>query len=135
MTARKIKTERIEKNNYSGYLKKAQDFFDSMQQSFLSKNWNAVGLNAVHCAISANDAVLAYFLGVRSVAESHQEAVDLLQNCEGITDRDKLAAHLRRIINKKNLIEYESRPFYQSEAEEILKQTERFYNQIRTLLI
>jgi hypothetical protein len=35
---------------------------------------------------------------------------------------------LKRIIAKKNLIAYENREFHQSEAIDILKLTERFYN-------
>lgn len=135
MAARKIKTEKIERSKFSGYIKKSQDFFDNMQQAYLSNNWNAAGLAAVHCAISANDALLAYFRGIRSTSENHLDAIELLQECKEIAKAGEMASHLRKVIGKKNLIEYESRHFFQSEAEEIIKHTERFYNQVRTLLI
>lgn len=135
MVAKKIKNERIERDKYSEYLKKAQDFFDGMQQAYLAGNWNAAGLAAVHCAISSNDALLVYFRGVRSTSENHRDAVELLQGCQEIEGIENMVSHLRRIIGKKNLIEYEARQFFQTEAEEIIKHTERFYNRVRALLI
>lgn len=135
MAAKKIKSERVERNKYATYLTKAQDFFEAMQQAFSSNNWNAAGLAAVHCAISSNDALLIYFRGIRSTSESHFEALELLQGCQEIKEAKDLVSHLRKVIAKKNLIEYEARLFYQTEAEEIVKHTERFYNEVRRLLI
>jgi len=135
MAAKKIKTERIERSKYSIYLKKAQDFFDAMHQASLSNNWNAAGLAAVHCAISSNDALLVYFRGIRSTADNHLDAIELLRNCQEINQAEDMISRLRKIIGKKNLIEYEARPFLQAEAEEIIKHTERFYNRARALLV
>jgi len=135
MAAKKIKTERIEKSKYSVFLKKAEDFFDAMHQAYLSNNWNAAGLAAVHCAISSNDALLVYFRSVRSISDKHLDAIELLRSCQEIDGIDDLVSRLRRIIGKKNLIEYEARPFFQTEAEDITKHTERFYNRVKALLI
>ena len=135
MVAKKIKTEKTERSKYSAYLKKAQDFFDAMHQACLSNNWNAAGLAAVHCAISSNDALLVYFRGIRSTAENHLDAIELLRECQEIDGVENMVSHLRRIIAKKNLIEYEARQFIRTEAEEIIKHTERFYNKVRALLI
>lgn len=135
MVAKKIKTEKIERSKSSDYLKKAQDFFDAMHQAYLSSNWNAAGLAAVHCAISANDALLVYFRGVRSTSDNHLDAIELLRGCQEIDGIEEMVSHLRRIIGKKNLIEYEARQFFRPEAQEAIKHTERFYNQARTLLI
>lgn len=135
MAAKHIKTGNIERSKYAVYSKKSQDFFEAMQDAYLSQNWNAAGLAAVHCAISANDALLAYFRGVRSISEDHFAALELLHSCREIKDIDDLVTHLRRVIAKKNLIEYEARQFLQSEADEVVKHTERFYNRVRTILI
>lgn len=135
MAAKKIKTEKIERSKYSAYLKKAQDFFDAMHQAYLSNNWNAAGLAAVHCAISSNDALLVYFRGIRSTSEKHFDAIELLRGCQEIAEVEKMVSRLRRVIAKKNLIEYEARPFSRAEAEETIKHTERFYNRARTLLL
>lgn len=135
MAAKKINTQKVERSKYSEYLTKARDFFDAMQQACLSHNWNAAGLAAVHCAISAGDALLVYFRGLRSNSDNHLDAAELLLNCREIDGVENLALHLRRVIAKKNLIEYEARQFFQGEAEDIVNHTERLYNQAKKLLI
>ena len=93
MAAKKIKSENIERGNYSAYLKKAQDFFDAMQQAYLLNNSNAVGLAAVHCAISANDALLVYFRGIRSASAKHLDSIELLQGCREIKNLQEMLSH------------------------------------------
>ena len=71
MTAKKIKQTGVDRNKYKIYMKKASEFYQSMTRAEESQNWNAVGLNSVHCAISACDAVGGSFpsrsaLGIRS---------------------------------------------------------------------
>lgn len=44
-----------------------------MHEAFEKQNWNAVGLTAIHCMISATDAVLAYTAGIRSISRDHRE--------------------------------------------------------------
>lgn len=134
MAAKKIKSGSIASENYINYLHKAQEFYDTMQTARAHKNWNAVGLNAVHCAISANDALLVYKKGIRSTSESHYEAIELLRVHIEHPQIDNMTNHLRKIIAKKNLIEYEARDIRESEAEEIIKHTERFFTWVRSLL-
>lgn len=126
MTPKNIKTVTVEKSEYKGFLKKAKDFHDIMISAKTAGNWSAVGLNAVHCAISGCDAMLAFHLGIRSAEEDHLKAADLLlrlpRGAAGSEDNV-----FKRIVAKKNLIAYESREFRQAEALEISKLTERFY--------
>jgi hypothetical protein len=127
MTPKKLKTKTVEKGDYKIYLDKAKDFYDTMLKARDSEKWTAVGLNAVHCAISCCDAMLVFHLGIRSVGEDHMQVADLLTRLpqEGASGE---IATFKRIIAKKNLIAYENRAFHQTEAIEILKLTERFYN-------
>jgi len=125
MTAKKIKTQTIEKSDYRVFLKKAVDFYKIMQQARDSNNWTAVGLNAVHCAISCCDALLVFYLGIRSIAEDHLQAADLLLRLP--LDISGEVSTFKRIIAKKNVVAYENREFRQTDALEILKLTDRFY--------
>ena len=127
MTAKKIKTQAVEKSDYKIFLKKARNFYDIMLKARDSENWTAVGLNAVHCAISCCDAMLVFHLGIRSVGEDHMQVTDLLSRLpqEIVTGE---VATFKRIVAKKNLIAYENREFRQAEALDILKLAERFYN-------
>ena len=61
MAARRRPTRHVERSGAATYLKKATEFFESTQQAMAACRWNAAGLNAVHCAISACDAVLVYY--------------------------------------------------------------------------
>jgi hypothetical protein len=128
MTARKYKTKSIERSEYRIYLKKAGEFYEIMLQAKDMGKWNAVGLNAVHCAISASDALLVFYAGVRSTGDDHLSAIDLLSHSVELPDIKSKCETLRRILVKKSIIEYEDRDFSQAEAIEILKLTERFYN-------
>ena len=126
MTPKKIKTINVEKDDFKIFLKKAKDFYDIMLKACEAKNWTAVGLNAVHCAISCCDAMLTFHAGIRSVDEDHMKAVELLQRLPS-TVEDGEAITFKRIIAKKNLIAYENKEFRQIEAIEISKLAERFY--------
>lgn len=125
MTNLKIRQE----VNWKNYLVKAGQFLETARDAYFKENWNAVGLNAVHAAISANDALCVYRNKVRSVSEKHSDAVILLlQVFKHMPEANNYSKHLAWLINRKNLIEYESRLFYKKEAEEALVHAERFMN-------
>lgn len=124
--AKKVKTENVEKNDYKVFLKKAKDFYEVMLNARDTEKWTAVGLNAVHCAISCCDCLLTFHLGIRSAGEGHMQAADLLMRLPSNVE-DGEANTFKRIISKKNLIAYECREFRQAEAMDISKLAERFY--------
>lgn len=127
MTPRRLKTQAVEKSDYHIYLKKAKDFYEIMRKAVDTQNWTAVGLNAVHCAISSCDALLVFHMGIRSIDEDHMETADLLLRLPKEIAQDEVAT-FKRILAKKNIIAYENREFRQQEALEILKLAERFHN-------
>lgn len=126
MAAKKLKTVNVEKNDYKVFLKKAKDFYETMLNAHDTENWTAVGLNAVHCAISCCDALLTFHLGIRSSGDDHMQAVNLLIRLPPDVGEGQ-ANTFKRIILKKNLIAYECREFRETEAVDILKLAERFY--------
>jgi len=127
MPVRKIRTRIIERAEYKTYLKKATEFYETMLQAEKMGRWNAVRLNAVHCAISACDALLVFYAGIRSASDSHLAVIDLLATSVKLPEVKSKSQTLRKILVKKGLIEYEDRDFTQKEAREISKLTERFY--------
>ena len=126
MTAKRLKTVDVSKNDYKIFLRKAKDFYEVMLNARDTENWTAVGLNAVHCAISCCDTLLTFHLGIRSSGEDHMQAVDLFLRLPSDIKEGE-ANTFKRIIVKKNLIAYECREFRQTEAADILKLAERFY--------
>ena len=133
MTPKKIKTITVDKSDYKVYLKKAKDFYDMMLRARDSKNWTAVGLSAVHCAISCCDAILTFHLGIRSAGEDHIQAVDLLLRLPKTISSSETNT-FKRIIAKKNLIQYESRSIYKFESQDIVKMSDRFYRWVKSIL-
>ena len=127
MAPKKLKTKTVEKGDYKIYLKKAKDFYDTMFKAQDACKWTAVGLNAVHCAISCCDGMLVFHLGIRSIGEDHMQVADLLTRLPQEGTGNEITT-FKRIIAKKNLIAYENREFRQTEAIEILKLTKRFYD-------
>lgn len=123
----KFKTIAVERGSYAGYLKKASEFYETMIQAQKNRRWNAVGLNAVHCAISSADAILAFHLGKRSIDPGHRIVAELLSHSLNLPEIIAKSETLRKIINQKNLIEYEQRSFTEKEGDTISKHTERFY--------
>jgi uncharacterized protein (UPF0332 family) len=130
----KFKIGKSSKEEYKKFLKKADEFFEIMQQSLKNEKWNATGLNAIHTGISANDALLTFHFGLRSISPKHDDAVKLLISMMKRDDTEIKAKHLRRLISVKNLVEYDGRLLSRREAESLAKHAERFLVWVRSLL-
>lgn len=135
MISKKVKFRRVERDKYKLYLKKARDFYETMLSAYKKENWNSVGLEAIHCAISAADALMVYAEEMRCASDDHNEAVEFLELYSKNKEIKKHLVQFRAIISKKNLVEYEGRDFSKKEAVEILKRAERFLNWIREQVI
>lgn len=133
MSAKKISSRSIARDKYTVYFKKAQDFYLTMQTALGNKNWNSVGLEAVHCVISSADAILAFHSGIRCTSQDHREVASLLRSEIKTPETIQNVKHLLKVINMKNLIEYEARNFREKEAREIVKHTERFFNWVKSI--
>lgn len=127
MNPKRLRFQEIDKESYKVYFRKAASFHDAMKSAYDSKNWNAVGLGAVHCVISAADALLCKKAGLRVVADDHMDLVDALSKhviAPGVEENRKRVA---KVIAKKNLIEYEAREFRRKDAEAIMIDADRFF--------
>jgi hypothetical protein len=92
-------------------------------------------MNAVHCGISACDAVTVFMLGVRHAGERHEDAISLFQTV-GLP-RDVLTAkskQLSRLLGIKNVAEYEERLMGEDDAEEAVRDAERFFSWVKEFL-
>lgn len=124
MTPKRIPARREERAIQANYLAKAEEFFRSALDNLASERWNAAALSAIHAGIAAADAVLVFERGIRSVSQRHVDVVDLL--ADSGADRSVAVTHLRRILARKNVVEYESRMFTRREAEDVAQHAERF---------
>ena len=67
MSGRRIKTSKVDREDYHKYWKKAEEFYETAEDRLTKGKWNAAALNAIHSGISANDALLVCFHGVKSM--------------------------------------------------------------------
>ena len=107
---------------------RAARLIPAVRDAFARQNWNAFGLAAVHCAISASDALLVKAAGVRSASESHHDVAALLKEKIASPETAEQARRLEKILSKKNLIEYQDREFTPDEAYALQKDVERYYS-------
>jgi HEPN domain-containing protein len=130
---KKRKTKAVAKSEYRDFLAKAKDFASMMDLSLEAGKWNSAGLQAVHAVISASDAVIVYYGGVRSMELDHREVVGLLHDIIGEAAATA-GRHVSRVIAKKNLIEYERRSIAQSDAREMVEHSKRFLEWVTGIL-
>ena len=130
---KKRKTRTIAKSEYRDFLVKARDFASMMDLSLDAGKWNSAGLQAVHAVISASDAVIVYYGGVRSAELDHREVVGLLHDIVG-ESAAAAGRHVSRVIAKKNLVEYERRSITQADAREMVEHAKRFLEWVTGIL-
>lgn len=126
MPARERKVREENKSAAGEYLKKAADNYDQMLAAYHAGNWNAAATLAVQCAISSADAICVQEKGVRSVSQDHLDVCDLVLKLT-IAGADEKAKQLRKIIARKNMVQYECRSVHKADADEMVKVTTRVY--------
>lgn len=133
MTAREMKIRQEDRSAAVDYLKKAADNYEQMLAAFNASNWNAAATLAVQCAISSADAICVHEKGIRSVSQDHLDVCDLVANLslEGAEEKSK---QLRKVIARKNLVQYECRSVHNDEADDMVKITTRIYQWVREVI-
>lgn len=131
---KRVPTRNVDKSAAINYLRKAQQFSRAMLESLDNGDWDAAGLNAVHCAISASDAVLVFTQGLRSASSKHDDSAMLLESMVKAPGTKNAVSQLKRLVAKKNLIEYEERMFRESEARDAVKNASRLLAWAETVL-
>lgn len=120
------KVVRTARSQAALYLGKAQEFGSEARAALEDGRHDAAMLNAIHAAISAGDAVAVAIAGVRSADPDHQRAADLLTDAaRGSSEIANRAKQLRTLLQKKNLVEYESRRATAKEAADAVERAER----------
>lgn len=131
---KEIRTAHVPKSDYINYLKKAEEFLSTTQDSLIKGKWNAAGLNAVHSGVSSADALLVSLHGIRSTSPKHDDILKLIPNLVKHKELEENINHLRRLIAMKNIVEYDQRLITQSEAVSLSKHAERFLAWVKSII-
>ena len=126
MGPKKIKTRPENPSAAGEYLKKAEDNYREMLSALAHNNYNAVSTLAIQCAISSADAICVYKKGIRSISQDHKDTCDLMASVPLPGAKEKSTA-FRRIIAKKNAVQYDCRSIHEKEAHDIVKSTKRIF--------
>ncbi|MHB8094669.1 MAG: hypothetical protein ACYDH0_06975 [Candidatus Aminicenantales bacterium] len=122
----KMRIKKEDRSAVIDYFRKAEDNCKAMMDSFSSGNANAAGTLALQCAISSADALCVYFKGVRSVSQDDFDICDLVASVP-LPEAKEMAAGLRSIIGRKNLVQYERRNLTRQEARDLVAAASRFF--------
>ena len=128
-----MKTRNVDKHKYVNYLKKSDEFFEIMKDSFAKKKFNATVLNAIHCAMSSADALTVFYKGIRHAGERHEDVVSLL-NTLGLPDMQNKNRQLLDLLRIKNSAEYEEKLMTETNASDSIKNAERFFKWVKERL-
>ena len=104
-----------------------------MNESFNKQEYNAVVLNAIHCAISSADALTVFYKGLRHAGERHEDVISLLNTLD-IKDIQNKNRQLLNLLQLKNKAEYEEKLMTESNASDSIKNASRFFNWVKELL-
>ena len=130
MVPKAIPTRREDSGSGAQFRRKGEEFLRAAVANIGDRRWNAAALSAIHAAIAGADAALVFAKGIRSTSQRHEDVVDLLRTA--MPEVAPVLPHLRRVLAKKHLVEYESRLFSETEARELVRHAERFLAWIRT---
>lgn len=115
--------EAVTPQRAAGYLRMAHESLRAAQASFERGDYHASCNNSVHAGIQASDSVSGYLAGTRWAGREHAQAVQHVESA-GADGRD-IAKHLRKLLPKKNLYQYDPCDPSQKEAADILLAAQR----------
>lgn len=123
---RKPLTRQVDKSAARVFWNRSIQCAAMMEEALDRKHWEAIGINAVHAAISANDAVLAAHKGLRLTSADHADAARILMSQLKDEEAQKAGKRLSVIIAKKSRVEYEGKRFTEKDARSIVVDVQRF---------
>lgn len=139
MSPKQPRTRPVSGAEASAYLDKAKEFESAMVESARARRWNAAALAGIHAAISGTDAVLWKLAGQRPAGEDHLMVLDFLRAKlsarVGKPTLDEQVRRLSRVLGLKNLVEYESRAFTQSDCDSLVKDVSRYLDWVKSQFI
>jgi hypothetical protein len=131
---RQGKTRPVSRGEAGEFYRASLELMGEAQSAGQSKSRRASGILAVHAVIAGADAVLGSRFGLRSAASDHKATADLLEVQAPPHQADewrRQAERIRRVLAKKNLVEYEGRPVSEEEARTLLLNAERFLEWVK----
>lgn len=122
-----LKTREIPQADYRLYEQKADQAYEAMGVLYNSELWTPLGREAVFTCINMTDALLARHKQLRNMSKDHMSILKIMALLP-MKDALNQINRLRKVIAIKNLVDYENKNFSKKQAEDVMKNAERFYN-------
>ena len=111
------------------FWQRAREYRESMHDSLGKDHWEAAAGAAIHCMVSAGDAVTVALSGSRCAAQDHGGAPTvLLEKAATVADVEKATTRLSKALSIKSRVEYEGKRTTRKDAESLETHAERFFN-------
>ena len=130
-----MRTRKVSKSKYRNFLQKADEYLQSARNAFEREHWNSAVGNSVHCCINSADALLVFYLGIRSTGERHSDVLPLLPQLP--FESDVVSSKMKQfsnVLSQKTKAEYTETLLSRKIADIALKETGRFYSWVKELL-
>jgi HEPN domain-containing protein len=125
--AKRAGRKSISRVRYAEYQRVAEHFFNAAKDSIELEYWTAAGVLIVYAAIAYADALSIQQSGQKSVGESHEDAIALLESVIAASDeKEKALNQLRRLIEEKTKVSYLGELYTPAQTRELWKCLERF---------
>ena len=128
-----IKTRQVSKHYYKNYLERAEDCYETMNDRYSKSKYISAVINAIHCCISAADALTIFFKEQRHSGENHLETISLLKTLD-ITEFSNKIDFFSQVVRLKNNAEYGERNLSKNDADTAVRNTEKFFKFVKNLL-
>lgn len=102
------------------YLAKAEQFLKSANRALEEGDEESAALLAIHTAIPACDSLTVRHLGLRSTSPRHMDVLPLIARLP-TPQKEQIKKHLRDLVSKKNVVEYEDRLLPRGDAAQMVK--------------
>ena len=124
MTRTPPRTEVLPRGEHTNFLAKAKEFAETARMALEDQRLNSAGLEAIHAAISACDAVTVARLGLRCKGEDHRDVLHLLSriNEEGLSE---VYRQVSQVLSVKSMIEYGGAGLSSEETTYVVVRAER----------
>ena len=117
----------VDRSRWRQFFAVADSFVRAAEVARGSEYWNAAGLLIVHAAIALTDTLTVKVGGVKSAAEDHRLAADLLETVLAVDPEGKKAiGHLRALLEEKNLVAYSGEIYRQEDIRRMHRHLEHY---------
>ena len=126
-------TKSVNPKKTSSYITKAEGFLEMANLALQNNKYDSAVMNAVHCAISALDALTTSFKGKRASGQ-HTEVLSLIQGIFPSKEYEEIKKQFTSLIGKKNASEYQPDLMEPKEAEDSVRWAERILTKVKAKL-